>query len=99
MRSERQYQRRLVNQLKELFPGCYIEQKRAGTQQGMPDILILWRNRWAMLEVKRDSDSDHRPNQDFYINKFSGMAFASFIYPENEEQVLYDLQTAFGAVR
>lgn len=63
--------------------------------QGIPDILILYRDRWAMLEVKVSSKARHRPNQEYYIQMFGDMSFGAFIYPENEMEIFSDLQRAF----
>ncbi len=97
MRSEAAYQKIIIDRLQVIFPGCFVMKTDAGARQGIPDLLILWGDRWAMLEVKFSSRSHIQPNQEFYVNLFSEMSFASFIYPENEEDVLYELQTAFGA--
>ncbi len=99
MRSEAAYQKSLIDRLQVMFPGCHVMKNDAGARQGIPDLLILWGDRWAMLEVKVSSRSPTQPNQEYYVDLFSEMSFASFIYPEIEEQVLYDLQTAFGAFR
>lgn len=96
MSSETQYQNRLIKKLKRLFPGCFIQRNDPAENQGIPDILILFRDRWAMLEVKLSETSPSRPNQPYYVDKFDEMSFASFIYPQNEEQVIHELQSAFG---
>jgi len=96
---ESAYQRRLVRRLESLFPGCTIIKNDPRFIQGVPDLLILFRDRWAMLEVKLADDGNRQPNQAYYVDKFNGMSFASFICPENEESVLSDLQQAFGSVR
>jgi hypothetical protein len=62
--------------------------------QGFPDVLILYKNRWAALECKRSPNEPFQPNQEFYIDMINGLSFAACIYPENEEEVLHDLQQA-----
>lgn len=99
MRSEAAYQKDLIGRLQVMFPDCFIIKNDASARQGIPDLLILWGSRWAMLEVKLSARSPIQPNQEYYVDMFGEMSFAAFIYPENEEQVLYDLQSALGAFR
>lgn len=82
-----------------ILPGSYMFKLDSSQQQGIPDRLILWRDRWAILEVKRSANSPFRPNQEWYINQFNQMSFSSVIYPENKEAVLNDLQYAFASRR
>lgn len=93
---ESAYQARLIKQLRRLFPGCVILKNDTDYLQGIPDLLVLFRNKWAMLEVKAKGNAPVQSNQDYYIAKLDHMSFAAFIYPENEEDVLYDLQQTFG---
>ena len=67
--------------------------------QGIPDQLILWKDRWAILEMKRSANSPFQPNQEYYIDQFNQMSYSSVVYPENKEAVLNDLQHAFGTRR
>jgi hypothetical protein len=92
------YQRRVIGIIKKLFPGCIILKNDATYMQGVPDIIVLFNDRWAMLEFKISGKATKRPNQDHYIDLLDSMSFASFISPDNEEDVLYDLQCAFGTV-
>ena len=78
-----------------MFPGCVILKNDAGYMQGIPDLLILFENKWAMLEVKASERSREQPNQDYFVDLLDSMSFAAFIYPENEDEVLYALQQTF----
>ncbi len=93
---EATYQRRLIKKLQVLFPGCVVVKNDPSENQGIPDILILFRNMWAMLEVKVSPVAPEQPNQVYWVDAYNEMSFAAFINPQNEEQVLYDLQSAFG---
>lgn len=95
---EAQYQVKLIRKIESRFPGCFVF-KMDAFRQGTPDLLVLWNNRWAFLEVKAYADALEQPNQAYYIEKFHEMSFASFIYPENEEEVLSALQQAFESPR
>ncbi len=96
---ERNFQRKLIQEIKELFPGCEILKNDANYIQGFPDLTILYENKWAVLEGKREENAPHRPNQDYYISKLGQMSYASFIYPENKEEVLNELQQALRSRR
>lgn len=97
MPKESQFQARLICKLREMFPGCIVLKNDANYIQGFPDLTILWKQKWALLECKRHSEAQKRPNQQYYIERGNEMSFARFICPENEEEVLHDLQQAFGA--
>lgn len=92
---ERNYQSDLIKTLEARFPGCAVIKQDSSYIQGIPDLLILWHDRWAMLEVKASATSREQANQRHYVEIFNNMSFAAFIYPENEEEVLYDLQSTF----
>lgn len=96
---ERKFQADLVKELKTIFPGCVIQKQDADAIQGIPDLLILYNDRWAMLECKRSAAASHRPNQDYYVGKFDDMSFCRFIYPENKAEVLDALQHALCSDR
>lgn len=89
------FQARLKKELKEMFPGCIITKLDSGDIQGIPDLLILYGERWAALEVKRDVRANRQPNQEYYVETMSRMGFSSFIYPENKDDVLNDLDEYF----
>lgn len=93
-RKENAYQADLIKRLNKLFPGCLILKNDTGYLQGIPDLTILYGERWAILEVKRSADEEYEPNQEWYLEKLGEMSFTATIFPENEEEVLYDLQHA-----
>lgn len=95
MKKEGQFQAQLKKKLTEMFPGCIILKNDPTYLQGIPDLTVLWHDKWALLECKRESEAHKRPNQPYYVELGKKMSFAAFIYPENEEEVLNDLQHAF----
>lgn len=96
---ESAFQKKVLDKLPEMLPGCFIQKNDPSRQQGVPDILILFKNTWAMLEFKRAPTAKRRPNQSHFVDLFNNMSFAAFIHPGNEEKVLHDLQSALGAKR
>lgn len=96
---ENKFKTCLITELEEMFPGCLVLHLDANEIQGIPDILILYKDKWAALEGKRHASSPHQPNQDYYVDMMDSMSFASFIYPENKEEVLDELQQAFSPRR
>jgi hypothetical protein len=97
--TENRYQARLIKRLEEVFPGCIVLKTDTSYQQGFPDLLILWCDCWASLEVKPSATFRSQPNQGYFVERLDQMSFAAYIYPENEEEVLYALQQAFGTAR
>ena len=96
---ERDFQRDLIKELKDIFEGCIIMKNDSSYIQGIPDLIVLFNDRWAALEVKKSRTASHRPNQEYYVEKMDDMSFASFIYPENKEAVLDELQQTFFSRR
>ena len=95
MTKEAAYQSKLVKRIKDRFPGSIVMKTDPTQRQGMPDLLILHDNRWASLEVKQSATAKKRPNQEYYVKKLNDMSFASFIFPENEEEVLNAMERSF----
>ena len=92
---ENKFKTKLINELEEMFPGCIICHLDPNEIQGIPDLLILYGNQWATLEVKKTATASHRPNQDYYVDLMNRMSFSSFIYPENKNEVLRELNKFF----
>lgn len=94
---ERDFQAKLIKKLKDLFPECIVMKNDSSYIQGIPDLLVLYRDRWAALECKRSATASHRPNQAYYVDLMDEMSFSRFISPENEKEVLHELEQAFRA--
>lgn len=99
-RQERYFQRDLVKELKERFPGCIVTKLDSSHIQGIPDLLVLYEDKWATLECKKDektakADWGKQPNQPYYVEKMNNMSFSRIIFPENKEEVLHELSEAF----
>lgn len=92
---ENNFQSKLIKTIKDRFNGCIVLKNDRNYIQGIPDLLILYKDKWAALECKKDGYSKHRPNQDHYVEKMNDMSFASFISPENQEEVLNAIQQTF----
>lgn len=90
---ESKFKTKLIDELEDRFPGCIV--LHMDEFQGIPDLLILYGSRWAALEGKRNANASRRPNQDYYVDLMNRMSFAAFIYPENKDEVLYELQQTF----
>lgn len=92
-RLESGFQDKLVASLKEMFEGCMVF--KMDHPQGIPDLLILYKNKWASLECKKNKNATRQPNQEYYVEKMNEMSFSKIIYPENKEDVLNELRKAF----
>lgn len=96
---ENSFKSKLIKEIEEQYPGAIILKTNANALQGIPDQLILYGDRWAAFEAKRSKTARHRPNQDYYIREMNYMSFAWFVYPENKEEFLHELQQALRPSR
>lgn len=92
---ENKFQANLIRELKNEFPGCIVMKNDSSYIQGIPDLLVLHKDKWASLEVKRSSNASHQPNQDYYVDKMNEMGFSRFVCPENKDNVMTDLRLYF----
>lgn len=92
-RLESGFQDKLIASLKDRFEGCMVF--KMDHPQGIPDLLILYKDKWASLECKKSKNATRQPNQEYYVEKMNKMSFSKIIYPENKEDVLNALQRSF----
>jgi hypothetical protein len=92
---ESNFQKAVREEIEQRFPNAIVLKNDANYIQGIPDLLVLYKDRWAALEVKKSKTASHRPNQDYYVEKMNDMSFAAFIFPENKEDVLNAMEQSF----
>ena len=76
---ENKFKTKLVKEIKQRFVGSEVFHLNPVERQGAPDLLILYRNRWASLEGKQDEKSSHRPNQNYYVDKYNSTSLMSLV--------------------
>lgn len=94
MTPESNFKRKLIKQIQLEYPGAIVLKNDANFMPGIPDHLILWGPRWAAFEAKAYEKAEHQPNQDYYVGLMNEMSYASFVYPQNKEKFLHELQQA-----
>ena len=92
---ESKFQSDLISLIKKMFPGAMVMKTDPTYIQGIPDLLILYKNKWCSLEVKKSLNAKHQPNQDYYVDLMNKMSFSRFICPENKDEVLEELKKVF----
>lgn len=93
---ESKFQKELMDEIRKQYPGCVILKNDSSYIQGFPDWTILYKNKWAVLEAKRNRTADKQPNQPYYVDKLNSMSYSRFVYPENKDEVLQELQQIFA---
>jgi hypothetical protein len=96
---ESNFQADLKKEIATLFPGAVIMKNDPNDIQGIPDLTVIWRDHWAWLECKRETNAHRQSNQGFYIQYARHYSFGAFIYPENKEEVLDAMEKSFQARR
>lgn len=95
MKKESKFQKDLINEIKDRFPGCIVMKNDAGYIKGIPDLTVLYGEHWAMLECKKDATSEHQTLQDYYIRKTNDMSYAAFIHAQNKGEILDEMERSF----
>lgn len=93
---ESKFQHDLIQEIKEKFPGSIVMKNDPNYIQGIPDLTILYKNKWATLECKNSAKANHQPNQDYYVSKMKDMSYSSFVNPSNVGEVFDELQKVFN---
>jgi len=96
---ENNFQPVFMRKLRATFPGCLILKNDSSYIQGIPDLLLLYGDRWAAFEVKASEREPYQANQEYYIDMLDDMSFAARVSPENMAKVLDAVQRAFSTYR
>ena len=94
-KAESTFKTNLINRIEKEFPGSMIFHLDPTEKSGIPDLLVLHRDKWATLEGKKTKNASRRLHQDYYVKKMNDMAYSSFIYPENEDAVIAEMHEYF----
>ena len=93
---ESSFQKAFINELKARYPGCTALKNDSGYIQGFPDWTVLYKDKWAVLERKRERGARKQPNQEYYVDTLNEKGgFARFVYPENADEVLEEIDILF----
>lgn len=97
---ESDFQRNLIKEITNKFEGCIVMKNDANHIQGIPDLTVLYKNHWAALECKKDKKSciksqRDQMNQKIYVDRMDAMSYAAYIYPENKNDILHELEDFF----
>ena len=92
---ESKFQKDLMDEIRKEFPGCLVMKNDSAYIQGIPDWTILYKDKWAVLEAKREANANKQPNQDYYVEKLNDMSYSRFVYPENKDEVINELRRFF----
>lgn len=95
MTDENKYKQGLKKRILERFPGSIVLHLDPNECQGIPDFLVLYKKHWATLEGKKHAKASKRPNQDYYVDLCDKMSFSRVIFPENEKEVLDEMERSF----
>lgn len=66
---ESEFQNKLIQELKKMFKGCIVTKLDSSHIQGIPDLLILYNNKWATLECKKSVRAKKQPPPGFSRRK------------------------------
>lgn len=96
---ESKFQKDFLDEARKRYPGCIALKNDSSYIQGFPDWTLLYEDKWAVLEMKKERGARKQPNQDYYVDKLNKMSFSRFVFPENRDEVFEDLDTFFKRKR
>ena len=97
--NENKYQALLKKEIRKRLPGCIVLKQNPNELQGIPDLAIFYKDKYAILEVKKSAHEKYQPNQEYYLEQFGKHVYSETIYPENEKEILDELEHALRTGR
>lgn len=90
---ESEFQANLIKRIKMEFGNNVIVLKNDPNYLvGFPDLTVLGKKRYAVIECKREAHASRRALQEYYVDKANRLSYGAFAYPENEDEVIEDLR-------
>ena len=99
MLTEQQFQKKVIERIEKEWPTAIVLKNDPTYLQGFLDLIIFFDDRWAALEVKKTRNSRRQPNQKYWVNITNQMSFGAFVFPENLEEIIRELQRIFNLCR
>ena len=96
---ESKFQKDFIDEAKERNPGLSAWKKDASYIKAIQDWTLIYEDKWAVLEMKKERGAHKQPNQEYYVNKLDKMSFSRFVFPENRDEVFEDLDRFFKRKR
>ena len=84
---ESKFQANLIQELKTRFPGSIVTKSDPGYIQGLPDLLILYKNKWGALECKKEGKHIIKLKRHHALNYNCGQLLWSNIKNDNFSQL------------
>ena len=92
---ESKFQSDLIKEIEDKLDGAIVLKNDPNYIQGIPDLSVFYKGKWAALECKKNKRASHQANQDWYVEHMNSMSFARFVFPENKEEVVDELLRFF----
>lgn len=92
---ESKFKKDTIRRISRKFSKLDLDFIDTSMYRSVPDTFIIAPYVWAALEFKRSEDAPQRPNQNHHIERLNRKGYASFVFPENVEEVLNDLEVLF----
>lgn len=92
---ESKFQSDLIKEIEDKLDGAIVLKNDPNYIQGIPDLSVFYKGKWAALECKKNKSAGHQANQDWYVEHMNSMSFARFVFPENKEEVVDELLRFF----